>query len=145
MTHTSGVRTVLLAIGLSVAAHAADDSCKVLFDADRKMIVTAHHSYQHSFARPERSQSREMIYTGGRNGAVYIHGERQVAALRIWTGRFVEAERGEHPKYEGFLPLCAGRSGKRRSRRGVRDPHGERKNDKSTGTHPGSARAKACP
>ena len=73
MTHTNALRTVSLAIGLSAAAKAADDSCKILFDADRKMIVTAHHSYQTQvFPGQQAPKGGEAIYMGGLNGAVYI-------------------------------------------------------------------------
>ena len=73
MSYTNAVRMVLLAVGIPAAAHAADDTCKVLFDADRKMLVTAHHSYSTRLS-PDKKQSRadEAIYTGGLNGAVYI-------------------------------------------------------------------------
>jgi hypothetical protein len=73
MSNANALRTVLLAIGLSAAANAADDTCKVLFDADRKMILTAHHSYQTEVSAGHKDpKSAEAIYTGGLNGAVYI-------------------------------------------------------------------------
>jgi len=73
MSNTNVLRTVLLAIGLSAAANAADDACKVLFDADRKMIVTAHHSYQTQVSPGHKDpKSSEAIFMGGLKGAVYI-------------------------------------------------------------------------
>ena len=73
MTHTNTLRTVLLVIGLSAAANAADDSCKVLFDADRKMILTAHHSYWTQVLPGQKeTKPKETIYMGGLNGAIYI-------------------------------------------------------------------------
>lgn len=73
MSNTNTLRAVLLAIGLAAAAEAADDTCKVLFDANRKMILTAHHGYQTqtSPARKE-TETSELIYRGGLNGAIYV-------------------------------------------------------------------------
>jgi hypothetical protein len=63
----------VLAIGLSTAAQAADDTCKVLFDADRKMILTAHHGYQTQTSLTRKDpETSESIYSGGLNGPVYI-------------------------------------------------------------------------
>jgi hypothetical protein len=73
MSHTNALRMVLLAVSIAATAHSADETCKVLFDADRKMLVTAHHSYSTRLS-PDQKQSKadEAIYTGGLNGAVYI-------------------------------------------------------------------------
>jgi len=74
MSHTNVLQTILIAVGLSAAAQAADDTCKVLFDADKKMILTAHHAYQTQTlpTRKDKSETSESIYGGGLNGAVYI-------------------------------------------------------------------------
>ena len=74
MTHTKALQTVLLAIGILPCAQAADDTCKVLFDADKKMILTAHHAYQTQtdVGGNGKPKVAESIYMGGLNGAVYI-------------------------------------------------------------------------
>jgi len=74
MPYTNALRIVLLAIGLSAAAQAADDTCKVLFDADRKMILTPHHAYhtQTQSTQKDKAETSESIYLGGPNGAVYV-------------------------------------------------------------------------
>src|SRR5271165_531563 len=74
MSHTKALRAGLLAIGLSAAAQAADDICKVLLDADKKMILTAHHAYQTQTltTRKDKPETSEAINSGGLNGAVYI-------------------------------------------------------------------------
>ena len=72
MTHTRLLPVILLAIGLSSAAH-ADDSCKLLFDADKKMVLSPHHSFS-TITVPSQKAPRisESIFMGGMNGAVYI-------------------------------------------------------------------------
>jgi len=75
MTLTNIVRTIspvlaLLAGCLSAAAQAGD-TCKVPLDAERKMIVTAHHSYE-TRSQKNKTRTDETIYMGGLNGAVYI-------------------------------------------------------------------------
>lgn len=72
MTPTRLLPIVLLAIGLSSPAH-ADDSCKVVFDADRKMVLSPHHAFS-TITVPDHKPPRisESIFMGGMNGAVYI-------------------------------------------------------------------------
>jgi hypothetical protein len=52
----------------------ADDSCKVLYDAMTKVVVVPVHIYTTTVAGYNKDvpTSSEMIYSGGRDGAIYM-------------------------------------------------------------------------
>lgn len=89
-------KLLFLPIGVLLLAapeYADDNSCKAVFDASNKVIVTPAHLYTTRTSGPgNKTKNNEMIYSGGAGGVIYILIDGKWTRSRMTGGEMLKIE-----------------------------------------------------